>query len=56
MPTEVFRGIPQSLKVNAGIVPSIRPRPLPNKRVSFLHSLITLSLDGIHPALLKWSS
>jgi hypothetical protein len=30
---EAFRGYPQTLQANAGIVPIIRPRPLPS--VSF---------------------
>jgi hypothetical protein len=41
--TEVFRGLPHSLKVNAGIVPLIRPRKLNSKRKSSIinHPTIT---------------
>jgi hypothetical protein len=45
--TEVFSGFPQSLQANAGIVPDIRPPPLPSKSFPIHHSLITISFDAI---------
>jgi hypothetical protein len=44
---EAFRDFPQSLQVNAGIVPSIKPRPLPSISFPMQYSRIILSLDAI---------
>jgi hypothetical protein len=43
---EVFRrGFPQSVQANAGVVLTIRPRPLPSKSFTIHNSLITLSFS-----------
>jgi hypothetical protein len=44
---EGFRCFPQSLQANAGIVPDIRPRPLPSAPFPIYHSHIILSFDAI---------
>jgi hypothetical protein len=44
---EVSRGFPESLQANAGIIPKIRPRPLPTKAFPIHHSLTILLIDPI---------
>jgi hypothetical protein len=50
--TEVFHGLPQSLEVNARIIP--RNNPFPSLSTSFLisHPLILLLFDAIQPKIL----
>jgi hypothetical protein len=45
--TEIFNGLPQSLKANAGIKPQISVRPLPSKFFPVHNLLITPSFDSI---------
>jgi hypothetical protein len=46
--SEVFRDFRQSHQTNAGIVPYIRPLPLPSRSFSLHHSLVIISFDVIY--------
>jgi hypothetical protein len=45
--TEVFRGYPQFLQANAGIVSQIRSRPSPSTPFSIYRSHFTPSFDAV---------
>jgi hypothetical protein len=51
--TERLRGFPHSLQANTGIVPQIKPRPLPSTSFPIRHSPIILSFDVIQYELLR---
>jgi hypothetical protein len=52
---ECVRVFPQFLQKNAGIVPHIRPRPLPSTSCSIPYSLIITLFHAIQPELLTAS-
>jgi hypothetical protein len=47
--TEVYRGFPQSLQANAGMVPQVRPWPLSSISFPIHCSLIILPLNTVYP-------
>jgi hypothetical protein len=50
--TQVFRSFPQSVKGNTGIMPQIRPWPLPSTFFPIHYSLIIPSYDAVQSEIL----